>query len=316
MISLRNRESSTWKKMNLFTFILRFCVRSSIYLLLSAIFNFSLAHPIASERTTDLNNPLTVRIFEDDFISEGSLCTRGGPFDYPKCAPGTWCIGKQILKCTKLRKPGQSCGNEFEKCSRGSFCNDANLCEKAPAMDTHYVKLEGDCVESKPPNCKPGLWCILGKCRKLVPCGKPCGEEWQRCRPGLTCRTIYPTKQKVCTRYFGFLEVLQEGERCAKDAARKCNTGLRCVKVSPGKHECAIPKRLGEPCQRGSGMCEFGRVCTETKYSKVQICVEPKDIGEHCDERYALCKKNMRCEKIGTISRCVAGILATLEPEE
>lgn len=290
---------------------LRLYIRSFLYLLLSLVLDFSDGYPIPREAITEIGILRSERIFTDDFMPIGSACTRGGPFDYPKCAPGMWCIGKKSPKCTKLRTPGQSCGTEYEKCSRGAFCNKSKVCESAPAMDTHYIKKDGNCVDGKTPKCFPGLWCIVGKCRKLVPCGKQCGEDWQRCRPGLKCRTIYPSKAKVCTRYFGSLTVLQEGEECGKNMTSKCITGLRCTRISPTKQECTTPKRLGQSCRNDSSMCEYERVCVKTKYSNGTICVERKDEGESCDKKISVCKNGFRCEKIGSTSKCVIAVVST-----
>lgn len=253
-------------------------------------------HP--RHHTSELSS--TSRLFLDDFVSLGSNCTRGGPFDYPKCVPGTWCVGKAQPRCVKLLKPGTKCGGEYDKCAVGCFCNANKVCEKPPALDSHYTKEGGDCSDKSASRCFPGLWCILGNCRKLIPCGKSCAEPWQVCRKGLKCRTIYPSLIRVCVTYPGISEERgQEDDFCDRPSDSKCRIGLVCTLMPSKRRLCKIPTRLGEACKPGTGICESGRVCFSPNDSKTPYCADPRSKGERCDKKIRICIRGLKCQQVG-----------------
>ncbi len=239
---------------------------------------------------SQLSSP--ARIYDEDFLPLNSACTRGGPFDYPKCEPGLWCLGNNRPLCKRRSKTGEECGSEYKVCGRKDTCNSANRCVPNPSFDLHYRKLDEDCGPDIVKRCKPGLWCIVGKCRKKVRCGEACGLETQVCRPGLECRTIHPTKKKICARILGKHEaVLQEGEKCKRRKGPRCRTGLRCCRQNRQEMErrCRVPKRLGEPCIPRLGQCEFGRRCMGQPPNLAR-CVQPQRLGERCGELHVVCR--------------------------
>lgn len=245
--------------------------------------------------------PERSRIFVDDFLREGSECKRGGPFDYPRCQPGTWCIGNDLPRCTRHRKAGETCTGPYEVCNRRTICGSAGICESLPTLDTHYVPLNGACEisdkgKSVARRCLPGIWCILGHCRKLVPCGDSCDLDWQVCRPGLRCNAIFRSRKRICTRASGSEEVLQEGDRCIVDGITRCKIGLVCASQGDLR-TCANPRRIGMSCEPEAGMCEVGRVCARSRDpEKGHICSVLRHDGESCEDKYFTCKKGLKCK--------------------
>lgn len=245
------------------------------------------------------------RLFEDDFLKEGSSCTRGGPFDYPKCEPGTWCVGNTNLKCVRRKMPGESCTGEYEECVTGSTCNIIGYCELVFTMMSHYIAENGTCTEGQLPRCFPGFWCIENVCRRLQPCGKPCDESFQICREGLTCKTVQATGKKICTRDFGVKEVAQISDPCGGDNDPPCAIGLRCATQDDGTKQCARPKRLGQTCTPGRDECETGRVCTSLpKADTDSFCADIKGVDESCADGTAVCATGLTCTRVNSDLLC------------
>lgn len=234
------------------------------------------------------------RLLVADFLREGSSCTRGGPYSYPRCEPKTWCLGTPG-RCLKRRQLGQSCGSsQYEVCGRLMNCDDGKCVKKV--FRYPFKQLGDSCVKGSWLRCRPGLWCIAAKCRRLVPCGGPCGTPDKICRPGLKCSTIFTTRIKICTRADGEETVLQAGQRCQRGEKPRCRRGLRCG----GKRinsVCVEPTRLGHDCSGDFSRCEFGRVCREVDDKK--ICVVEQGQGGDCSKEFLICKAG--------ILKCVNG---------
>lgn len=218
-------------------------------------------------------NP-AARFFVDDFLPAGSPCTRGGAFHYPKCMPGLWCIGKTSPRCTKRVRAGGACGDSL-LCVLSARCVN-NRCQAIARMPQNYLPLNALCKKGGK-RCFPGLWCVVGQCRRLVPCGGLCGFPTRRCRPGLRCRSERITRKKVCARiHGGGDQVRTRGQQCF-EGKTPCRTGLVCVKrpggacSKPGEEgrkcsrefpgTCKIPARLGQSCGGEFSDCESGRQC-------------------------------------------------------
>ncbi len=104
-----------------------------------------------------------VRIFEEDFMPSGSECTRGGPFDYPKCAPGLWCVGNSPARCMKRSKVGGKCGTEYEVCGTGQTCRSGR-CAMIAGMDVNYLRQGAVCRRGQGKRvASRGWWCVVGR---------------------------------------------------------------------------------------------------------------------------------------------------------
>eukprot|EP00171_Calliarthron_tuberculosum_P015072 IDg15072t1 len=179
------------------------------------------------------------RLFEEDFLPSGAPCTRGGPFDYPRCSPGLWCLRGV---CTRRGVLGDAC-SEGSECGSEMRCSEAGLCVPDPIPAKFYARAGAQCKRNAFQRCAPGLWCIASVCRRLVRCGGRCDGKTQVCRPGLACSTVFGERGlRLCRRVAGTLKVHQQGDACLPNASPRCRTGLRCV-VRDSQGTCRPPVR-------------------------------------------------------------------------
>lgn len=147
-------------------------IHMNLALLLLAWYG-ALPGAVVAHAGTDSALRAAVRFFVGDFLPSGGACTRGGPYHYPKCGLGLWCIGKTSPRRERRVKVGGKCGSEDQLCELRSCCQGVK-CRAIARMPQNYLPKFAACALGGL-HCFPGLWCIVGRCRRLVPCGGVCG---------------------------------------------------------------------------------------------------------------------------------------------
>lgn len=239
-----------------------------------------------------------VRLFGDDFLAAGATCTRAGPGTFPRCPPGYWCLGTDGSRvCARRENLGGSCSDDPFRCGPELKCVNG-VCEDDLFLLGMYLEYGKPCGMNAYQRCKPGLWCIEGACRKLVPCGGECDDVRFVCRSGLECMNIAHKTVKVCRPAKGVTPetVLFGGQTCTPGGTR-CKIGLMCtVKDGESTGTCMKPARLGQPCGGDLGLCEADRTCRNN------VCIQVMLAGQYCDPSMSLiCDDGLTC----TANECV-----------
>jgi len=190
---------------------------------------------------------------------------------YFKCEAGLTCMrwGGQTV-CIEFKAAGASCESEFDVCDAGLSCssstktcvatvaddklkitqgfkqpcNATNICTSGnvcvgPTTDAKcmgWLSSEARC-EDKAYVCGGGTGCrgLRGKaqiCKKTVPRGKGCDNEYHFCEKGLTCMLWGPSLRCVAFR--------DENEDCT-GAQILCTAGMKCSLVASGNRTCLPP---------------------------------------------------------------------------
>lgn len=229
-----------------------------------------------------------------NFLSADAICTRGGNFDYPKCAPGFWCVGSSPSRCKRKSHLYGPCGTEYQECGQLLMCRD-NKCIRRPFQKEMYLESGQECSEFSHKKCLPGRWCVNGICARLSPCGATCDPPKVLCRPGLRCTVTRSSTTKVCVRDSRRKRVpmLQEGDTCSfNPGVAKCRGGTRCVQEA-GTMTCQTTRHVGEKCAV-SQQCELDRTCATVRGK--MVCVVERDYGDSCDpDHLAICSKGLVC---------------------
>lgn len=230
------------------------------------------------------------RMFEDDFLTEGANCTKQGDYGYPRCRPGTWCLGNPG-KCAYRADLGGDCSDDPFRCGDELRCEDGK-CVDVLLMLGMYVDYGERCGVNAYQRCFPGFWCVAGACRRLIRCGGRCDNVRRVCRPGLACHYLYSMDLRICRPVQGSESIRFAGESCIV-GGDKCITGLVCA-VRNGVGTCLRPERIGEECGGEQSDCESGREC-QNVYDTMR-CVQMMTAGQHCDaDKYLLCSSGLTC---------------------
>ncbi len=261
------------------------------------------AHASVPVRVNELNK-MSVRAWEDDFLQENKPCQRRGDYGYPRCAPGLWCVGNGNLTCQKRAKPNGSCADDPNRCGAQLKCENG-ICvpHLLPFSSALYIQRDQPCSTNSYQRCRPGLWCVAGACRKLVPCGGRCDNVRLRCRLGLACHHIAGKKFRFCRPVAGEKAVKHRGENCETGGV-PCKRGFKCV-VRAGVGTCRRPCRIGQPCGDKESDCEKGRECKSINGQRK--CVQIMQRGETCGDDYSLyCDTGLTCSCEST-APCTTG---------